>query len=187
MQKSKRLIRHTIFALNAIAVLYVGMNRLYATGQPSVQRTPATELATLRDFSSIEVDGDFHVDIAQGANYSVAFTAADASEGNFVAEVRGRTLVLHGSQNAGANRVSVALPELTQLQATDVSSVAISGFGGEQVSLRLDGTPQVVLRDNHISRWHIAAVDVGELTVDQASIAAARFDLDGDVTLRVAD
>lgn len=187
MQKSKRLIRHTIFALNAIAVLYVGVNRLYATGDPPAHGASASNPAALRDFDEIEVNGDVHVDVTHGADYAVAFSEPNADEGNPVATVRDRTLVLRGTDNGGANRVRVAVPELKQLRSSGVSIVAISGFDGEQLSLRLDGAAQVILRDNGIRRWHIAAVDVVQLTVDQASIASARFDLAGDVTLRVVD
>ena len=189
MQKSKRLIRNTILALNGIVVLYVGINRLYAIGNPipSVQRTSAAELAMLRDFSAIEVNGDFGVDLVQEADYSVYFTTPDTSQGNLVATVRGNTLVLSGFHNATTNRVRVALPVLTQLKASSVATLSVSGFDGESMSLRFDGTPQVILRNNGIRQWHIVVSDVGELKVDRASISSGQFDLAGQITLRVID
>ena len=95
MKKSRRLIRNTILALNGLMVLYVGVNRLYAVEHSTraPQRTAQAELAKLRDFSAIEVSGNFGVDVVQDADYSVAFTPPDASHGDFVATVRGNTLV----------------------------------------------------------------------------------------------
>lgn len=189
MQKSKRLIRNTILALNGIVVLYVGINRLYAIGEPipSAQRTSAAEMAMLRDFSAIEVNGDFGVDIVQDADYSVGFTTPNASQGNLAATVRGHTLILSGFDNASTSRVRVALPALMQLQASGVASLSVSGFEGESVSLRLDGASQVILRNNGIRHWHIVVADAGELKVDRVSISSGQFDLAGQITLRVIE
>jgi hypothetical protein len=187
VEKSKRLIRYTIVALSGIAVSYVGINRLYAISSPLAQRTPAAELATLHDFSEIEMNGDFGVDIVQGASYAVAFTASPDGRGNFVATMYGETLVLRGYGNASANRVRVALPALKHLEASDVTSLLISGFEGKDVSLRLTDAGQVLLRNNNIHRWHISAADVGELGIDRTSIASGQFDLVGNVTLKALD
>jgi hypothetical protein len=188
MKKSKRLIRNTILALNGIMVLYVGVNRLYAVSSPaeSAQRTSTAELTKLRDFTAIEVNGDFSVDVVQEAGYAVAFTAA-ANQGDFVASVRGNTLVLRGFHNTRNNRVRVALPLLTHLDAELVPVLSIAGFTGTSVSLQLDGTSQVILRNNGIREWHILASEVEELQIDRASFGAGKVDLAGRATLTVID
>lgn len=148
MERSKRLIRYTLFTLIGIAVLHVAINRLYATNSPHAQRTPPAELATLHGFSDIEIDGDFGVDIVEGSGFAVTFTAPDSSPGNFVATVRGDTLVLRGFDNASANRVRVALPALKHLKTNGVTSVVIVR-DSRRLSLHLDATPQVILSDNN--------------------------------------
>jgi hypothetical protein len=189
MKKSKRLIRNTILALNGMMVLYVGINRLYAVSSPTqaAQRTSTAELALLRDFTAIEVNGDFSVDVVQEADYAVAFAPAAANQGDFVATLRGNTLVLHGFHNTRANRARVALPVLTHLDAELVPVLSISGFNGTSLSLQLDGTPQVILRNNGIRQWHIVASEVDELKIDKASLAAGKVDLAGRATLTAID
>lgn len=190
MKKSRRLIRNTILALNGMMVLYVGASRLYAFDESTQtpQRTSAAELAMLRDFTAIEVSGDFGVDVVQEPNYSVGFTPPDARQGDFVASVRGNTLVLEGFRNAPATRARVGMPVLTQLVAgEEVPALTVSGFNGASLSLRLTGTPQVVLRNNGVRQWHIAASEMTELQIDKASIATGKVDLEGHATLTVID
>ncbi len=189
MKKSKRLIRNTILALNGMMVLYVGVNRLYAVSDPTptAQRTSTAELAMLRDFTAIEVTGDFSVDVVRGADYAVAYTPVDESRGEFVATVRGDTLILRGFNNTNTDRVRVALPVLTRLDAELVPALSISGFHGASASLQLDGTSQVILRNNAIRQWHIVASEVKELKIDRASLGAGKVDLAGRATLTAID
>ena len=170
-------------------VLYVGANRLYAFSESAQgpRRTTAAELATLRDFDAIEVKGDFAVDIVQEASYSVAFTSPAANRGEFIASVRGDTLVLHGFQHAPANRVRVGMPALRQLDAGEVPALTVSGFSGASVSLRVDRTPQLVLRNNAVRQWHIFASEIGELQVDKTSVSAGKVELAGRATLTVIE
>ena len=189
MKRSERLIRSTIVGLAGLTVLYVGANRLYALGDPvqAAKRTSAADLAALRDFSAIEANGDFTLEIVRGADYSVDFMPSHATKGDFVATMRGNTLVLRGFRNAPGSRVQLALPVLTQLDAEAIPAVSLSGFTGASLSLRLDSVPEVTLRDNAIREWHVVASGVGELKVDQASIRAGKVDLAGRATLTVID
>jgi len=190
MKKSRRLIRNTILALNGIVVLYVGANRLYGSEErtrPS-QSTSAAELAMLRDFTAIDVDGDFSVDIVQDAAYSVGFTPPGTGQGRLVASMRGDTLVLRGFYNAPATRVKVGMPQLARVVAHEgVPALTVSGFTAASVSLRFSGNPQVVLRNNGVREWHLFASGSGELQIDKASLSASKVDLKGHATLTVID
>ena len=84
MKRSERLIRNTILALAGLVVLHVGVSRLYADSNPALvaQRTSAADLAKLRGFNAIEVNGDFSVDVVQGADYSVISLRVDKASMN---------------------------------------------------------------------------------------------------------
>ena len=190
MKKSRRLIRNTILALNGIVVLYVGANRLYGSEESTqpLQRTSAAELAMLRDFTAIEVSGDFSVDVVQDAAYSIGITPPEAGKGQLIARMRGDTLVLRGFFNAPATRVRVGMPGLAGVLAHEgVPGLTVSGFTGDSVSLHLAGKPKVVLRNNGVRQWHIFASDSGELQIDKTSIGAGKVDLKGHATLTVID
>jgi hypothetical protein len=190
MKKSRRLIRNTILALNGLMVLYVGINRLYAVDETThaPRRTDAAELARLRDFNAIEVHGDFGLDVVQEAGYSVGLPPPGRSKGEFVAIVRGNTLVLNGYRHTHTTRVRVGMPALTHLEAgEEVPALTVSGFNGASLSLRLEGKSRVVLRNNAIRQWHISASQIGELQIDKASLGAGKVDLAGRATLSVID
>src|SRR5262245_42332379 len=98
VKRSERLIRNTILVLAGVAVLHVGVSRLYAGDDQtaSVERTSAAELARLRDFTSIEAEGDFSLEVVRGEDYTVDFTPTSVSDGRFYAAVRDGTLLLGG-------------------------------------------------------------------------------------------
>lgn len=182
-------MRNTVLVLAGAVVLHLGASRLYAGDDHAAvtKRTAPAELATLRDFTTIEVEGDFSLDVVQGADYSVAFTPSDASEGRFYAAVRGDTLQLGGFRNAPGSRVRVALPELKKLNAGRVKTLSVSGFEAASVLLEVDTIPQVTLRNNRVGQWRIRASRVADLQIDRASIGAGKVDLAGRATLTVIE
>jgi hypothetical protein len=152
-----------------------------------LERTPPAALATLRDFSAIEVEGDFTLDVAQGADFLVDFTSPKPTEGRFYATVRDNTLLLGGFRNAPGARVRVVLPELLRLNAGRVQALSVSGFGGNRLSLEMDTIARVTLRNNTIRQWQIRANSVADLQIDRTSLGAGKVDLAGRATLTVND
>lgn len=189
MRRSERLIRNTVLALFGATVLHVAFNRLYAINNPAhgAQRTPAAELAQLRDFSRIELNGDFSVEIVQDADYSVEFMAQDANRGGFSAVVHDDTLVLRGFGNPPTNQVRVEMPALTHVDSSSVAALTVSGFKGESLSMRLNETPRVILRNNTIRHLRIVSSERSELKADRASLQSSQVDLAGRATLTVID
>jgi hypothetical protein len=187
MKRNERLIWSTLVGLAGLMVLYVAASRLYAGNRPAAQSMSAAELATLRDFSIIQVDGDFSVNIVRGASYSVDFTSPDVAQGAFSATVRDKKLVLYGSRNAPGSRVRVVSPELTKLTADNAFEISISGFGGAHVTMKLDRIPRMTLRNNSIRYWHIDAGHLHDLKIDRASFSAGKVGLTGHATLTLID
>lgn len=188
MKRSERLMRNTILVMSGLIVLHLGVSRLSADDQSaSVNRTPAAELATLRDFTSIEVEGDFSLDVVHDSDYSVAFTPANTNEGRFYATVRNNTLVLGGFRNETGSRVRVTMPELSKLNAGRVRTLTVTGFDSASLRLEVDTISQVTLRSNAVRQWQIRADHVAELQIDRASMAAGKVDLAGRATFSVID
>lgn len=182
-------MRNTVVVLAGAVVLHLGASRLYADDDRTagMERTPPAELATLRDFSIIEVEGDFSLEVVKGADYSVAFTPSDGSAGRFYATVRDDTLQLGGFRNAPGSVVRVALPELKKLNAGRVRALAVSGFDGASLTLEVDTIPQVTLRNNSVRQWQIRANKVTDLQIDRTSIGAGKVDLSGRAVLTVIE
>ena len=181
MKRSERLMRNTIFVMAGLVVLELGVNRLSAD-----DRTPP-DLSTLRDFTSIEVEGDFSLDVVHDTGYSVVYAPANPSEGRFYASVRNNTLQLGGFRNEAGSRVRVTMPKLSKLNAGRVKTLTVTGFDGASLQLNMDTIPQVTLRSNAVQQWQIRADHVADLQIDRASMGAGKVDLAGRATLSVID
>lgn len=133
MKKSQRFLRGTVFSLAVLLVLLVGINRWVApdarTTAPS--RTSPTELAALRDFSVIRIQGDFAVTIEQGAEFGISYTPISERRGLFNARQRGNELQLEGYGNrteTDAAQVRITLPALQSLQVDDCKALDLIGL-----------------------------------------------------------
>ena len=189
MKRSERLVRNTLLVLGGLLVLHVGASRLYAVDDhaiPMERATPA-QLATLRDFTAILVEGDFALEVVQGAGYSVEFTPPSPGEGRFYAVVHDNTLLLGGSGNVPGSRARVTLPVLNKLNAGRVEALSVSGFDADELSLRTETVQRVTLRNNRVREWQIRSERVVDLQIDHASISAGKVDLSGRATLTVID
>ena len=189
MKRSERLVRNTLVGLAGFVVLHVGVSRLYAVDDHTagIERTPPSVLATLRNFTAIEVEGDFTLDVERATDFSVDFSSPNATEGRFYASVRENTLRLGGFRNVPGSRVRVVLPELRELNAGRVQALSIAGFDGARLSLEADTIARVTLRNNSIRQWQIRADRVADLQIDRASLSAGKVDLAGHATLTVID
>ena len=189
MKRSERLVRNTLVVLAGLIVAHVAVSRIQEANDPTaaVERTPPAVLASLRDFTAIEVEGDFTLDVERAADYAVDFRSSDPAAGRFYAAVRDNTLLLGGFGNAPGSRVRVVLPELKNLNAGRVQALSVSGFEGASLSLVADTIPRVTLRNNGIRQWQIRANHVVDLQIDRASLSAGKVDLAGRATLTVID
>ena len=84
MKQSKRLLVGTMVVLYAALALQTGISRALldeAARDPRLpQRITAEQLATLRDFEQIRVEGDFSVEVIQQADYAIELlTTPDAT------------------------------------------------------------------------------------------------------------
>jgi hypothetical protein len=182
-------MRNTLLVLSGLMVLHVGASRLYAVDDHAMQteRAMPADLATLRDFKAILVEGDFALEVVQGAEYSVEFAPPKPGAGRFYAAVRDNTLQLGGFGNERGSRVRVTLPELRKLKVTQVQALSVSGFEGETLSVEAERVERVTLKNNRVREWQIRAERVPDLEIDRPSISAGKVDLSGRATLTVID
>src|SRR5262245_29097808 len=80
VKRSERLVRNTLGVLAALIVAHVAVSRVQEARNPAArtERTPPAVLASLRDFTAIQVEGDFTLDVERAADYAVDFTSPDA-------------------------------------------------------------------------------------------------------------
>jgi hypothetical protein len=182
-------MRNTFLVLAGLLVLHVGASRLLAIDESatSMKRATPADLATLRDFTAILVEGDFALEVVQGAEYSVDFAPPNPDERRFYAVVHDGTLLLGGFGNGPGSRARVTLPALSKLNAGRVEALSVSGFDGEQLSVQAERVRRVTLKNNRVREWRIRAEHVVDLQIDRASISAGKVDLSGHAVLNVID
>ncbi|MES2605796.1 MAG: hypothetical protein V4603_12730 [Pseudomonadota bacterium] len=185
MKRSTRRILLTILALNGVIVLYTVIGRLTAiNAEPRPTRTPAEQLAELRDFTIIRGEGDFSLEVVQQADFSVEFTPAGASTGSLRTFRRNNELVIFGQNNPPDGKLRIGLPVLEEV-TMETASITISGFAGEKLLVRGEGVPQIVLLNNDIEQWSVTAGGRSEVQVDQTTMANGKIRMLGQGVISV--
>jgi len=174
MKTSKRLLFGTFAVLLAAPVVLVAYSRVSSQPYaelPVPERTPAAELARLRDFTEIDVNGDFELEIVRGNTWSVDYTPLSPERGNFNASVENGLLTIGGFGNrtqTASSRVRITLPGLEAVHARYVPSpgIAIRNFDGNALDVSVDFTEGLVLENNRY--------DSLDLTVQRANLVDLR-------------
>lgn len=169
-----------------IAGLVVAASAVSACGAPLVdeQRTVAT-------FSRIEVDGWAHLAVtideaATGSSVEVTVSAAEGEHAKVESVVDGETLVLRDKRHSGISfggggelRVSVTLPALAAISATDSASATIEGIAGGALDATAANFADITL-SGAVDQLTLTAVDEAEvrareLTSQEVQVVATDF------------
>jgi hypothetical protein len=205
----RRDIRNTVLALYGAVLLFVAANRLHAAvvdsdtprwlrallslgldAYTTAPRTTATgEVAdrVFRDFTRLNVSGDFTLEIVGAAEYKVSFAAAQGAARRLGARRKGEELWLKddaaGDADAGLT-VRIETPAITQVVATGLRGVTLRGLQGKQLDVELQDVGWARLQQNAVAHWKLAADEPLDLHVDQATLAAGRLQIVGELVIR---
>jgi hypothetical protein len=175
MKQSKRYLRGTFYGLAGLLVLLVAVSRLFVTvvedsGPP---RTPVSELAALRGFDKVNVQGGFDLRVVAADNFSVSYQPVSEEHGQFRATVEGTTLQLYGYGNryeGSASQVVINLPVLVELRSNGRQTIDISGFTQGPLSIHISDLQQLILRNLQVATT-LSTVGEGEVQMDAQSFA----------------
>lgn len=172
MKTSRRLLFGTLLVILATPVAVVAYSRVSGTGMrelPVPERTPPAELAALRDFTAIDVSGDFSLEIVQADTYSIAYTPLQDNRGDFTASVQDGVLHVEGFGNRtefANGSVRIGLPDLDMLDAGYVPEIAIRNFDGDTLAVNINFSEELVLENNRM--------DVLQLDVQRSGLVDMR-------------
>jgi hypothetical protein len=177
MKTSKRYLYGTLLACLAVPVLIVFYSRFLAPAREAYvpERTPAAELAALRDFTSIVVEGDFALEITEAANYAFTYEAPAESRGELVATVEDGVLRVRGFGNrsdvgGSPSRVRIAAPELSSIDVSYTPSLRISGLSVESLALRALQIRAMTVADNTIGNLQVRSIVNGPVEFEGNTI-----------------
>lgn len=180
MKTSRRLLYGTFAVLLAAPVVLVAYSRFTGSGPtdlPPPERTAPAELAALRDFTAIDVSGDFALEVVRADTWSIAYTPLAENRGNFTASVQEGTLVVEGfgnrTENANA-RVRIGMPDLDALEAGYLPAITIRDFEGDALELNIGVAEELVLEDNRFDVLQAELTRVGLVSMRGNTVGSSR-------------
>jgi hypothetical protein len=182
MKTSRRLLFGTFVVLLATPVVLVGYGRFSGAAYqevPPPERSAPEALAALRDFTAIDISGDFSLAIVRGDSYAVSYEPIAENRGNFTAVVRDGVLEVEGFGNRtefAMATVSITLPSLDALEIGYVPEVTVSNFEGDSLEADITFVESIVFENNRYG-----AV---EFDLQRAGIADFRGNTFGSSTIR---
>lgn len=208
MNKGKRLIRNTALVICGGVVLFVGLNKLYAsavdtgpqwlrsvaslglTTHPKPQARPELtelDLASLRDFTRLIVEGDITVEIVGADAYKVTFTSPGSNK--LRAWHNGEVLRVEGASGgaAGASVLRIELPELKSLYIKDAKQLILRGVRSAELSVIATNVQAASLQQNQVARWKFYSSAPLEALVDKATLTAGSMQTTGNLAIRYGE
>ncbi|HEY0963728.1 MAG TPA: DUF2807 domain-containing protein [Pseudomonadales bacterium] len=182
MKTSRRLLFGTFAALLAAPVVLVAYGRISGAGimyeLPAPERPTAEDLAALRDFDTIEVRGDFALEIAGAPEYSVTYTPLTGSRGFLRANVTDGTLTIEGYANrteTTAGTVRITLPELSHVDAESLFMLTVRDFDGEALTLDAAAVRRLIVENNRLGELDVALQAPWNITFRNNEIGTTRM------------
>ena len=193
MKQSRRYFLGSLAAAAVAVVLIVAANRLIVPPESKarpLRRAAAAELAALRDFTDVRIEGDFVLEVSQAPEYSVRYAPVSDTRGELVATLEGQRLLLRGFGNSTGNgevaTVRVTLPVLRDLDVFNVPVANVSEVADGPADVRATAVGKVRLTGN-TAELNVVVRGVRELQMDAASLAVTRLRVQGDTRITTLD
>jgi len=207
MNPGKRLLRNTILALWGWAAAYVGVTRLYGATDADTapwlrtalslglrpaqrsQRPPDVDLATVRDFTHVNVSGRFNVEIVGGMEFKVVLTS-DAGEAPKYHAWRDKEMLRIWEENdqkgPAVATLHIEVPTLARI-SINASRLTVRGVKAADLALVGHGLESARLQQNEVANWRIFSGTHMEVQMDDSTFAAGGVRANGDVVIRRAE
>ncbi len=141
-----------------------------------------TEVRTVDDFKSVEVNGSTDVDVRVGETTSVAVTGDANLVQQLETEVVDGRLVIGlkpGKYRSGKNlKVTVTTPALTAVAVNGSADVAISGLSGGEFETRIAGSGDISAR-GEVEALSASIAGSGDLKLGNLHARAASVQISG--------
>ncbi|MEO6079627.1 MAG: hypothetical protein ABIQ86_07610 [Steroidobacteraceae bacterium] len=163
MNQGKRYIRNTVLAMLGVPVLVAGATRIYASAvdvdspqwvrslmslgltvvasgdvESQANASQLVDLGDVLEFSRVEVEGMYTVEVVGAQQYKVSVTPAAGKAMNVGAEWnKGGLLRIKGGPDAAGAVLRIEAPTLTSIDARGVELLTVRALQAPVVSLRM--------------------------------------------------
>jgi hypothetical protein len=209
MNTGKRYLRNTLFALYGGVALFIGLNKLYgsmvAADAPGVSRTTwlgltaharpqprptlsDADLASLRAFTRLNIEGDFVVEIVGADAYKVTFTAADGRSGKLRAWQGDEVLRLEAAaESSGTGVLRIETPQIRSIFVQDARQLTLRGLRADSVNIVAINVAAARLQQNQVAHWKFHSSTPLEALVDKATLSAGSIQTTGNLAIRYGE
>ncbi len=118
-----------------------------------------TQQYDLQDFSQLEVQGGWRVSLASGEEYKVSITFPENLQDNIRIEKNGNMLILETRglvDFKGSHfKADIQLPDLSAIRSEGGLSASLSGFSGDELSIKSGGGVQIQADNCHYTQLEL--------------------------------
>jgi hypothetical protein len=209
MKKSRRYIRNSVLALCAVTALITiasglyasrvnadtppGMRKLMSLGLKVItyDEAPAegqaVALHEVQEFSKLEVDGAFAVEIIGADRHSVSMTPATGS--SFIPHAKwskGGLLRIEGGAGAAGAVLRIETPTLESIDVQGADRLLVRGLRATTATLRMKEVGSARILEDGVGSWNINALTPVELRMGSGASPDATFRVSGPMSIGVA-
>jgi len=146
-----------------------------------------TDTRQLDSFEVIKSKGSIDLDVKIGPQYAVVVEADENLFGVIRTEVSGGALVVDSKGSWSSKHgtvVHVTLPKLTAIGVDGSGDVRLSGFSGDKLGVKIEGSGDVV-GNGHVQNLHVVIEGSGDADLEKldADDVQVRIDGSGDASV----
>lgn len=213
MKKSRRHIRNSVLALCAVTALVTVASGLYASRvnadtPPELRKLmslglkvitydeadspeeslQAVALHEVQQFSKVEIQGGFTVDIIGADSHKVSVTPAAGTAATHDAKwSKDGLLRIEGGPEAAGASLRIEAPTLERIAVQGADRLTIQGLRAPTVSLRMKDVGIARIPDCGVTQWNINALTPVELRMGNGTGPDTTFKVNGQTSISLVD
>lgn len=170
-----------VLGLTMPSVSFNVFNKIKGSGVTKVEKRE------VRDFKQIDVSGAIQLDVVAQKDFSVEVEADDNLLEHIVTEVKGETLKIYTKERLsmrGKIRVTVAMPDLTELEVSGVSKVTAQNIKTDSFKLNVSGASKIEV-SGEAKDLTIDSSGASKINAENLKAANAKVDVSGASNITV--
>ncbi|MEO8314309.1 MAG: hypothetical protein ABI645_05885 [Pseudomonadota bacterium] len=208
MNQGKRQIRNTLLAVCGITVLIPGATRLYASVvdpntpmwmssvlslglkvanadvKPQAKALQVVALGDVREFTQVEIEGAFAVEVIGAQQYRVSMTPAPGRTGNIGAEWNeGGLLRIKGGAGAAGAVLRIEVPTLASIDLQGAELLTVRGLQAPVVSLHTKNVKVAEILESKVGTWDMTALTPLDVRMGNGTSSDLNLKVSGKSTI----
>jgi len=189
MKTSNKILLISSSSLIGIVIIFLLIFRLTLGNSVTTERLKDSDQTTvsrefpLAGFTSIEVNGQWEVELMRGDTIQVKVKGPGDIVEDLSVKKRGGTLIMNTDKKWRHSKRKVTalitMPSLSNLRLSGVVSLELNGFTSENLTVNTSGVTSIMGKGNHIRNLNLIGKGVSNLNLRQNSVINADLSYKG--------